>query len=355
MGTTRAGAWKRALGCVAASCCLGAGPAWAAPKTDVVVLVNGDRITGEVKELSYGQLKFKTDHMGTIYIEWDEIHSLTTKQVLQVEMLDGSRRFGAAPEAAAADSSLLLAPPGKDGGGQPVVVAMADVARISTLEQGAFFQRLDGSVSFGYSYTKATDIMQSNFAGDIGSRNVKRKWDIALDWSSSNESGVDSSQRATLTGTIERFLKNRYYYEGQLIFSQNDELGLDLRSLVSGTVGRYLVQRQDREWRAGAGLAVSREQRADGTTVNSVELPLTTSLRLFRLDSPKTDVEIELTVLPSLTESGRVRGEAAVNARHEIIHDLFFEMSLYESYDNRPSEGSEVNDWNVVTSLGYSF
>ena len=201
MGTTRAGAWKRALGCVAASCCLGAGPALAAPKTDVVVLVNGDRITGEVKELSYGQLEFKTDHMGTVYIEWDEVHSLTTKQVLQVEMLDGSRRFGAAPEAAAAPSSLLLAPHGTNAAEQPVMVAMADVARISTLEQGAFFQRLDGSVSLGYSYTQATDIMQSNFAGDIGSRNVKRKWDVALDWSSSSESGGESSERATLTGT----------------------------------------------------------------------------------------------------------------------------------------------------------
>ena len=46
-----------------------------AAKTDVIVLINGDHITGEVKDLSYGQLKFKTDHMGTIYIEWDKIVS----------------------------------------------------------------------------------------------------------------------------------------------------------------------------------------------------------------------------------------------------------------------------------------
>ena len=355
MGTTRTGAWKRFLGCVAASCCLWTTPALAAPKTDVVVLVNGDRVTGEIQELSYGQLEFKTDDMGTIYVEWDKVRSLTTKQVLQVETLDGLRYFGTAPEAAKAPLALVLTPQRAGDGDQPVVIFMADVARISTLEQGAFFQRLDGSVSFGFNYTQATDITQSNFAGDIGTRNVKRQWSLAADWNSSSESGGESSERATLTGTLERYLKNRYYYEGQLMFATNDELGLDLRSLVSGTVGRYLVQRQDREWRAGAGLAVSREQRADGTTVDSLELPVTTSLRLFRLDSPKTDVEIELTVLPSLTESGRVRGEAAVNARYEIIHDLFFEISLYDSYDNRPSEGSEVNDWNVVTSLGYSF
>ena len=91
------------------------------------------------------------------------------------------------------------------------------------------------------------------------------------------------------------------------------------------------------------------------TSVESIELPVTSSFRMFRLDSPKTDVTLELTVLPSLTESGRVRGEATIKARHEIVSDLFFEISLYDSYDNRAPEGSPSNDWNVVTSLGYSF
>ena len=55
-----------------------------AAKTDVIVLVNGDRITGEVKNLSYGQLKFKTDHMGTVYIEWDKIASVSMWSVLNL-------------------------------------------------------------------------------------------------------------------------------------------------------------------------------------------------------------------------------------------------------------------------------
>ena len=35
----------------------------AAPKTDVVILVNGDHITGEVKELHQGILSYSTDFM----------------------------------------------------------------------------------------------------------------------------------------------------------------------------------------------------------------------------------------------------------------------------------------------------
>jgi hypothetical protein len=328
-------------------------PVALAAKTDVVVLRNGDRITGEVQELSYGQLKYKTDDMGTIYIEWDKIRSLTTKQILQVELLNGGRYFGPAP--AAGESMLVIEPTRGQDRELPIEVPMTDVVRIGTLEAGNWYRRLDGAVSFGFSYTQATDVAQSNFSGNFGTRTYKRKWDVALDWNTSSQSKGPSSERASLTGTLERFLPNRYYYEGQLGFTQNDELGLDLRSQLSGTFGRYLMQRQGREWRAGAGLAVSREDRSDGSRVESIELPLTTSYRVFRLDSPKTNVDITLTMLPSLTESGRVRGEADISARQEIIKDLFFEISLYDSYDNQAPEGSKSNDWNVVTSLGYSF
>jgi len=326
-----------------------------AEKTDVVVMANGDRITGEVKQLSYGQLKFKTDHIGTIYIEWDKILSLYTSQVLQVETIDGGRYNGRSPEAAAAPATLRLFPIGPRSDGQAIDLPMETIVRIAYLEQGGFVDRLDGAVSVGYGYTQATGVEQFNFAGNIGTRNSKRKWDIALDANTSSQSEGPSSQRASLALTNERFLPNRYYYESSLNFSQNDELGLDLRSLLAGTAGRYLIQRQGLELRAGAGLAVSREDRSDGTVVDSIELPLTMSFRMFRLDSPKTDITLNLSVLPSLTESGRVRGEAALSARHEIISDLFFELSLYDSYDNRAPEGSSSNDWNVVTSLGYSF
>lgn len=333
---------------------LAAAPAMAA-KTDEVVLLNGNHITGEVKQLAYGQLKYSTDDMGTVYIEWDKIRSLTTKQMLQIEMLDGQRHYGPAPQAAGDEATLVIVQARGANKGESLSLPMAGIARIGTVEQGAWYERLDGAASFGFNYTQGTDVTQANFSGNIGTRNYKRKWNVALDWNSSSESSGPSSERASLSSTVERFLPKRYYYESSLAFSQNDELGLDLRSILGVTFGRYMVQRSDREWRAGAGLAASREDRSDGSRVESIELPLTSTFRMFRLDSPKTDVNISLTLLPSLTESGRWRGEAAVRARHEIIDDLFFEISLLDSYDNRPPEGAESNDWNVVTSLGYSF
>lgn len=65
-----------------------------AAKTDVVYLHNGDRITGEAKSLFRGKLEFSTDHMGTIYIEWDDIREITSTTGQTVELTNGQRFYG---------------------------------------------------------------------------------------------------------------------------------------------------------------------------------------------------------------------------------------------------------------------
>ncbi len=62
---------------------LAAMPALGAPKTDVVIFNNGDRLTGEVKSLERGRLRFKTDATDTISIEWGDVAYLSSDQNIQ--------------------------------------------------------------------------------------------------------------------------------------------------------------------------------------------------------------------------------------------------------------------------------
>lgn len=339
---------------VFAVCSLAATPALA-EKTDVVVLLNGDRITGEVKELAYGQLKFTTDDMGTLYIEWNKIAELRTRQLLQVELSDGRRLYGQATQVGSTVQALRLDTGEKGDADATTEVPTSSIVRMATIDRGKWYDRLDGSVNIGYSFTAASDVEVLSVAAEIGSRNQKRKWSVSLDAQLTDQAVGESSESASLVSTLERFMRNRYYYEGSLGFSRNQQLGLDLRTLVGATFGRYLHQSQGREWRAGAGLAASAEDGTDGSRRESLEAVLNTSFRLFRFDSPETNVNLNLTLLPSLTESGRWRGEGSLELRREIVSDLFFAITLNDSYDNQPAEGAETNDWSVVTSLGYTF
>ena len=55
---------------------VGLGPAIEAhgrPKTDIIILENGDRITCEILQLARGKLTAKTDRLGTVEIEWNGV------------------------------------------------------------------------------------------------------------------------------------------------------------------------------------------------------------------------------------------------------------------------------------------
>ena len=63
-------------------------------KTDSVTVRNGDRMLGEIKELQRGQLKFKTDAMKTVYVEWPKVVTVKTDKVFEILLDDGRIYYG---------------------------------------------------------------------------------------------------------------------------------------------------------------------------------------------------------------------------------------------------------------------
>jgi hypothetical protein len=328
------------------------GPVLAAPKTDILLFKNGDRLTGEVKSLERGKLNFKTDATGTIAIEWDKVASVQTEQYLQVELSDGRRHFGRAS---------LVQPEGKlklrVGSGTNVrEVPLVEVVGIAPIEQGGFFARLDGYVTAGYDYTKSSGVQQITYTGGLSSRDEKRQWAIDSSLTFISQSGQDDSNRYNIGAYNRRFLADRWFVQGFGSFDGNDELGIDLRTTLGAAYGRFLRQDQKNDWAAYAGLAVTRENFIEQPTNESVEGVLGTQYWFFRYNAPEASMDATVNLFPSLTESGRLRAEGQLNARYEIVSDLFFQLSFYGSYDSEAGAGAESNsDYGVTTSLGYTF
>ncbi len=72
-------------------CALLAAPVFARDKSDVVVMKNGDRLTGEVKGLDAGVLYVNMDYiLGTSSVQWSKVDHLESKQLFLVKTEDGS-------------------------------------------------------------------------------------------------------------------------------------------------------------------------------------------------------------------------------------------------------------------------
>jgi hypothetical protein len=327
------------------------GPVAAAPKTDVMVLRNGDRITGEIKSLDYNLLKVSTDTMGTIYVEWDKIERIQSDQYLLLERADGTRAYGQLV-AEGSDARLLVR---SDPAGPPVPVPMVEVVRARPIDGGDFIDRLDGYVSAGFDLSESGDNTSTNFSGGLSSRTRIREWSVDLS-AGITDDGQERTERYDLSGLVRRPLRGPNYYEGMLIFNRNTELELNLRSLVGGGLGRYLVRSNRAEWRAGAGLAYSHENFQGQDQQSSIEAMLGTEFSIFRYDFPETDIGGTLILLPSLTKSGRYRSEAELHVNYEFVDDLYFEFRMYGSFDSEPPDpDAPRDDYGFVTSLGYKF
>lgn len=106
-----------------------------------------------------------------------------------------------------------------------------------------------------------------------------------------------------------------------------------------------------------AGAAFSREKYEDSEDYSSnAELVASIGLETFRFDSPELDLGASFVVLPNLSTKGRYRLQANGKAKIELLHNLYWSLNVYESFDSDPpSEISRRNDFGITTSLGWSF
>jgi len=325
-------------------------PAISAPKTDVIIFKNGDRLTGEVKSLERGRLRFNTDATGTISIEWDDIESLSSNQNIQVETEAGLRYLGKLTPDESSSTTIVQTEAGL------IDLESASVILMTPIEERGV-SRLDGDITAGYNFAKASEIKQLHFGLDLDYRTETRIMSLQVDATTSDSSDSESSQRESADLSYRRLLPNRWIAGGVLSLNRNDELGLDLRTSVGAGGGRILKQSNSTNLSLEGGLLYSSENVASGFPSEETWEAFTT-LRWgwFRYDTPELDLSTQLQLIPNLTDSGRLRGEFDISLKWELVEDLFWELSFYDSYDSKPVvPGAEKNDFGVNTSLGWDF
>ena len=336
-----------ALVAVALTVC--AAPASARDKTDVIVLKNGDRITGEITKLEYGLLHFSTDNMGTVNIEWNAIASIDSDYEFNVELAGGQRRFGVI--GTSDDGGSLVV----GDGVSEETVSMSSVVRVAELESG-FWERVSGSLSLGFNYTKSSGIRTGslNVSSQYQAEQLRATLDISALETSSPEG--EPSAREKISSTLEFRRARPGFWTLLNSLERNDELGIDGRLQSGAAFARYFMQDQDSEVMALAGVVANQEwTNGADESQQSLEGVLGATWRIFRFDDPEISLSSSAYVYPSLTESGRHRGSLDISLRRELISDFFFDISLYESYDSDPPTDGETTDYGIVTSLGYKF
>jgi Protein of unknown function, DUF481 len=318
-----------------------------AVKTDVVELLNGDRITCEIQELDRGKLTVKTDGIGTISIEWDDVERLTSTARFAVELASGLRLFG---PLARSDASIVAVETSSGLERLP----LGNIVRMSRLG-GSLWARLDGAIDAGASFTQANRQTQWTFHGNVSYRDERWRSELDVDSMLTTHEDADGQTRNTLSLQQLRLLPHRWWGLGFVQLQQNEALSLDLRAVLGGGLERVLVQSNQTLLGALGGFAITREEYVGAAGENVAEAVAGGEWSWFTFDGRSTNLDVTALSFYALNREGRVRVELNTRFKSDIIGDLYWSINLFESYNSAPQTNQEGNDFGVSAAVGWSF
>jgi len=319
---------------------------------DVCILNNGDRMTGEIKYLEQGQLKFKSAYMlDSVQLDWARVARLESKDQYIVLLTNG-RVFTAHIKldatSVAGDTFRI------DEGAASIAVKQSDVLRIRPANQG-FWTQLNGSIDYGFSYTSGNGQYQTQLSASATYNG--EGYEVSGDMSSnfSGQSGGSSARRNAFDAKYTKLFHQKWFFGGLVDLLSSEQQSLDLRTTLGGLIGHNFVQTNRTTFNVFSGLAVARERYSSigqprATTADSL---IGLGFNTFRFKS--LNIGTSFLVWPSLTEPGRVRMGLNSNLKIELVKDLFWKLSLYENFDSRPPLTAKRNDLGITTSFGWTF
>lgn len=321
----------------------------AAQKLDTVVVINGDRITGEIKQMERGRLQYKTDDMGTLSIKWHKVLRLWSPFFFEVEMSDGRKFFGSLsiPDR---DSVIVVSLLRED------TLDVWDVVEITPIKR-TFLSRLNGFFDLGFTFARANGALTLNTNGEVAYRGERAGIGVDYNTYVQQQDSVAKTSRIGVTLKSDYFFKERWALSASFGLQSNDELGLELRRSLIASLNRSIVHTNRVEFRGGLGLTRTNEDFATSDT-NAINLEglITTSFDWFKYDSPKLDLTTTLDLFPSLTTKNRIRIEYTIRSDYELLNDFTIGLQFRYSFDsNPPNKELTRTDYTVSFTIGWKF
>jgi Protein of unknown function, DUF481 len=334
-----------------------AGPLLAREKSDVLIMKNGDRITCEIKGLAADTLNIRVDYiLGISSVEWAKVDHVESRQLFIVKTQDG-----------VVYSGTLSTP--ETSGGRPVKIQIlepsdtrveVDKSQIIKMDQTSetVWQRFNGDIGLGVIYSKGNQSTQYNLSSSLNY--PRERWSASAAYNSTLSSSAHTSPatRNELNLDVERLLRwNNWYYTGIADFLQSSQQGIQLQSSIGAGIGRYLVNGNRSTFSVVGGVVWQRinyqQMIVPSMTQNAASALIGTNVKLFRFN--RTNLSISATLLPAITESGRVHFNLNTSYYVKLWSNLDWNISFYGNWDNRPPPNFSGSDYGSSSGVSWKF
>jgi len=319
---------------------------------DLLILKNGDRITGEIKKLNNGNVEIDADYGENIFIiDWSEVERIESKENFVAQTSNGDRLSGSVRTDPQLSTQILV-----EGEDETVPVEQSRLVYLKPVDE-SFWGRFGASLDVGFTFTKADETKQFNTRASASYLTEVWSAEAKVNVLRNVRETTDTTRRTEASGLYRRALTNlneRWFGVGFANLLQSNELQLDLRSTLGTGLGRFVVRNNRWRFAVTGGAAWTNEnfQDPDLTDRSTGEAFGAVELNLF--DIGDLDILTTYSIFPSFTDFGRVRMDFDTDFRWEIINDFYISLGFTENYNSSPMGTTPGSDYIFSTSIGWS-
>lgn len=326
---------KSGLILIFALCCLG--NSWA-QKTDTIVHINGNVLTGDLKKMVSGVITWKMDGMGTISFEETKVNTIISKKQFQIKMETGVIYFGSFDASEDHRKVYIVT------NNERKLIPFNDIVEIYPIKS-SFIMRTSGNFSLGLNYTKGSETTTLAFSGNVDYRQKRTFFNLEWDVNNTFQQDTLNARKADIMFSWQRSFGKDWSTSVTVGASQNLELGTKLRTYLNLTGINDLVYNEWNRLYVGMGANLSQETPFDDSDItNDVAGLFAVYWKVYKLWGAKIWVDANLTYLPYLTDS-RNRLTFNLNPKVSILSNNFkIGFNFYYTYDSQPTAAEAAND-----------
>jgi len=318
---------------------------------DHLQLRNGTVVLGKLQEIERAKVYLDAKNISDVSADLEQVaHLRATSSLFRIVLLDGRKYVG---RIIRHDSPGMVYIKLGDHLDSVSIVGIYSALPVSK----NFWQGLDGHISFGYSFTKSSEINRVNFSNTLNFNT--ELWNFRQQASAIFTFGEADRplERADLSFSGNWLFSRRWIQLNKVQYQRQLETGILSRYILASGAGRRLLQTQNINLLAGTGLSIQKEFATDGSQRNiQLEVPLMTSLNIYQLKKPDIDIVSDFSFYINLSQAGRYRIDHKTVMSYEIIKDFKVSLDFFFNYDSRPPGIlAKSYDYGTVVSFGYSF
>lgn len=312
---------------------------------DVLVLKNGDRITGDIKRIWDSEITIEPDYSDEFSVDVPAVDHIQSEREFEIELEDGT--------------SLLAELDGADSDGNQIVRAGEETLAIPLAE----LLELDEPEK-DFDWESNVEFSAALNSGNTDSVNTKLRADTTVKLSDHRHIGeiifVREEQDSETTKDQELFkynynwlFRDPWFFSAQLSLERDPIIELESRVILSAGMGRDIWNTPRRAMSVQLGAGAQTEEIGMLSTESTV---LVWSLR-YRQEFFQEDLELYHNHSITSNVSGRTNTsyKTTTGLRYEITDLLFASLSVDFDYETEPVDVAENEDVALLAGFGLEF